>query len=897
MEVLAPWVNQGLLVKHLNSIFKGEETYVNTKRHLNVRYLEGSFLELDAWLPNLAIAFEFQDDYHYITTWYSHLNKDKIQFRDTVKTSTVRQSETTLVLVPCWWDGKIESLAVTIHFHRPDLEVWCGDDVSFPPISINPPLGYFLSKEIPNVGELMLASFPEDNSFKIAELYFSWWLGEKYDGIRFCWNPEQQQLYTRSGRALNLSDSITVLLPTIFMDGELWFGRGLFSLTHMLLIGASDFVYWHTLRLVNFDVPSYNMHAKPFEERYSLLLSHISPTNPLLVIAKRVMCRGREHLSKTVQGIIDEGGEGVILRIIGSFYLPGRNSALVKLKTVFQDTEGIVVSINEHNSAVLKLANGRLISIPAHNIPISGLKPGDIVTFSYERHARKPDMVLNPTVVRIRTDVLWEDVVVNATKEARYLSEHSHMGGGSTLLKGEWTTKKLRLHMEHMARRRGLDPLLPETWLQIIPKFKHRTVAKRIKILQQLFPKLDFTNVLHFQGVDIESRRKFFENYAQKNMFDPHNPENWYSQPRKRIASFRGASGVISYHKGSVSQALLSVFPDIGLDKNRLWDRTQWEDPKNRRKFFEKYAKEHEFNPLMPESWNKQKLDTILSAKGISRVISYHRNSVTQALVDLFPEIQLRKLLFSHTSLLYESKWRGSMYWDRRSWLDVAAKRKFFEDYANKHGFDPLVANNWYSQTREKVLSTKGAFGVIHYHNKSIPEALQYMFPDVSFDQSKFFLLDLWQEKHRRREFFETYAKENNFNPLIPEEWYLQSREKISSKEGALSVASYHKRKSLTKALVDLFPEIHFEEGKIFSMVDRGHQRKFFENYALAHGFDPLNPYNWYPIRRNNILSAQGAFAIMSYHSQNIAQALLDLFPDLPWEPEKFLYLPILHKI
>jgi hypothetical protein len=46
------------------------------------------------------------------------------------------------------------------------------------------------------------------------------------------------------------------------------------------------------------------------------------------------------------------------------------------------------------------------------------------------------------------------------------------MGEISANSKGEWTAKALRSHMERMARRRGLDPLLPETWLQIIPKFK-----------------------------------------------------------------------------------------------------------------------------------------------------------------------------------------------------------------------------------------------------------------------------------------------------------------------------------------------------------------------------------------------------------------------------------------
>jgi len=180
----------------------------------------------------------------------------------------------------------------------------------------------------------------------------------------------------------------------------------------------------------------------------------------------------------------------------------------------------------------------------------------------------------------------------------------------------------------------------------------------------------------------------------------------------------------------------------------------------------------------------------------------------------------------------------------------------------------------------------------MYYHNKSIAEALQYTFPEVDFDESKFSLLYLWEDKHKRREFFEAFAKANNFDPLDKESWYMQSRAKIASTEGALGIASYYrKRRSLAKALVDLFPDISLDANKIFSMTDTTYQRRFFEKFATERGFDPLNPYNWYSLHRNSILSVRGAFAIMSYHNQSIAQALQDLFPDLQWDPAKFLYI------
>eukprot|EP00026_Physarum_polycephalum_P023661 Phypoly_transcript_29055.p1 GENE.Phypoly_transcript_29055~~Phypoly_transcript_29055.p1 ORF type:complete len:117 (+),score=5.88 Phypoly_transcript_29055:50-400(+) len=54
------------------------------------------------------------------------------------------------------------------------------------------PSRFFSEPEIPDVGELMYASFPVDSQI-IS--YDCWWLGEKYDGVRVCWNPQDKLAY------------------------------------------------------------------------------------------------------------------------------------------------------------------------------------------------------------------------------------------------------------------------------------------------------------------------------------------------------------------------------------------------------------------------------------------------------------------------------------------------------------------------------------------------------------------------------------------------------------------------------------------------------------------------------------------------------------------------------
>jgi hypothetical protein len=70
-------------------------------------------------------------------------------------------------------------------------------------------------------------------------------------------------------------------------------------------------------------------------------------------------------------------------------------------------------------------------------------------------------------------------------------------------------------------------------------------------------------------------------------------------------------------------------------------------------------------------------------------VLFYHNNNITKALVDLFPNIGLDPAKFIYVS-----------YWDKSE-----NRRIFFENYAKKYDFDPLVPKNWYSQPRNKLMA------------------------------------------------------------------------------------------------------------------------------------------------------------------------------------------------
>jgi hypothetical protein len=65
--------------------------------------------------------------------------------------------------------------------------------------------------------------------------------------------------------------------------------------------------------------------------------------------------------------------------------------------------------------------NEQTIVVPPEDVHISTPNSGDVVSFSYVSQARR-DKPVDPKIFRIRTDVSWEDVVLNYNKERKFLN-------------------------------------------------------------------------------------------------------------------------------------------------------------------------------------------------------------------------------------------------------------------------------------------------------------------------------------------------------------------------------------------------------------------------------------------------------------------------------------------
>jgi DNA ligase-1 len=808
-------INQDHLKASLHQIFPYDDILINTRKGSSiVNPATGKYLELDLWIPVLGLCFEFQDDYHYITTWYAHDPVDTIKSADSVKRESILKRKTTLIVVPCWWNGSSESLLASVHFHRPDLLF--DRKASHPPIPLNPPR-FLKAGSVPHVGELMLASYPHFTNFHLSiSPRNSWWMGEKYDGVRFCWNVIKRKLYSRYGIIIDLPPHFKAQFPNGFIDGELWFGRGFFPDTQKILHAPIDLINFQFLRVVTFDVPPAEALNLGFEKRFRFLLKLIPSNHPFMNAAGRMLCRSHRQLTLAIQEITQDGGEGVILRKPQSLYENGRSPYLLKLKATRGDKEAIVIEVTRAGSIRIKLPDGKSLLVPSYNVELpEPPKPGDVISFNYETYSSK-DLPANPKIYRIRKDVVWDDILEDFAQpqpQPQELNETStRPAGHSQRTSGFWVTqggKNARAFFEKLARKKGLDPLSPSTWYSFKREWVE-AVKGGATILEQYKGGLVNTFLMLFPDIgldetqfqirnqffhDVRNRRQWFENFAKRNKFDPRVASNWYPITSEKIFSEKGARTVMRHHKSSFIRALVSLYPEIEFDKTKFSSPIvmYYAEPAHRKEFFLEVAKERGFDPLVPENWYPlTRLNLVATMKGAQTVMSYYGYSMVKALLALFPDIGLDESNFVTVP--------------RNHFADTNNTRKLYEDFARQRGFDPLVAENWYPITYMQLRSAKGMRSIFN-HDCNFTKALKKLFPEVPFDEFKFKQVGMWDDVQNRKKAFDRVAADLQIDPLYMANWYALPRQTLSKYKG-ISTILLRYRSNLRKALESAYPNI-----------------------------------------------------------------------------------------
>eukprot|EP00026_Physarum_polycephalum_P001891 Phypoly_transcript_01894.p1 GENE.Phypoly_transcript_01894~~Phypoly_transcript_01894.p1 ORF type:complete len:789 (+),score=99.81 Phypoly_transcript_01894:138-2369(+) len=729
-----------------------------------------------------------------------------IRDTDSHKKELVQLRGETLIQVPCWWDGDSSSFAATIHFERPDLEMEVGLE-KCSPISLNYIPGYFpVVSTVPDIGELMLASFPlpSDNFSATISPANSWWLGEKYDGIRCCWHPTRSRLYSRAGLVFHLHSSFTVGVKS-FLDAEIWFGRGAFLDTQKII--SSEMVDWPHLRIIAFDDPNDPLRL-PFEDRYLSVLANVPAEHCFINVAVRSKCTKRRKLAYALRLVLEDGGEGIVLRKPASLYENGRSNNLYKLKAARGDMEVLVLAV-DHDTCTTKMPTGEVLEVP--NTDDVHLQRGDIVTVSYENFARRATLV-NPKIVRIRKDISWEEVLRSYSDESGLNDTSRKVMGFTSKPAGFWSSgngQNIREFFENFAKARDFDPLGVENWYSLSTEFMKSKGGRYIvgqfkggfaEALQQVFPEIyvdkgKFSLLPKHYWASVANRKQVLLDFAAQYRFDPLVAINWYNAPINEI--YENSRSMLNFYGHSVTRALMHLFPDISFRPHLFANLPPkyWTEPANQKQFFLDFAKDRKFDPFVAKNWYSISLELFRATKRSGSVLAHYDGNLKKALFALFPNIGLEKSQFK----VLPSKY----------WLSIENRRSIFLQFSKQAGFDPLVPENWYSVPAEEIRKIQHAKSMLYYYGGSVVRALLHLFPTVKFDPSKFLFLPktFWQDPTNRRNFFIDFADRHNFDPLLPSNWYRVSLLQLQQTKYFATILK-HERAALPHALVNLFPDI-----------------------------------------------------------------------------------------
>jgi len=107
-------------------------------------------------------------------------------------------------------------------------------------------------------------------------------MGEKFEGERGCWNPKLPVLFSRYAKEITTPGEIKQKMPLIFVDGEIWIGRGRF---YEGVTNLKD-INWKWFRLIGFDNSEASHDEIPFEKRYQMLLEGVTINHSSYHISK-----------------------------------------------------------------------------------------------------------------------------------------------------------------------------------------------------------------------------------------------------------------------------------------------------------------------------------------------------------------------------------------------------------------------------------------------------------------------------------------------------------------------------------------------------------------------------------------------------------------------------------
>lgn len=164
-------------------------------------------------------------------------------------------------------------------------------------------------------------------------------VSEKFDGVRALWDG--RAFRTRTGKVLDTPRDFLARMPREPLDGELWLGRGRFDeLSALVRRRRPEPGAWRDVQFLVFEM---QRGGGRFDERVERIRAIVERTQwPQLQAVEQSVVTDRAELRARLHGVLEAGGEGLMLHRADAPNIGGRSDVLLKLKPV-HDEEALVI--------------------------------------------------------------------------------------------------------------------------------------------------------------------------------------------------------------------------------------------------------------------------------------------------------------------------------------------------------------------------------------------------------------------------------------------------------------------------------------------------------------------------------------------------------------------------
>ena len=254
---------------------------------------------------------------------------------------------------------------------------------------------------------LMLLKVYQPNKLNLIDEHWVW--SEKLDGVRAYWNGSK--LLTRSGNIIYAPSWFLQELPNFPLDGELWLGRAQFQDTVSIVLRHNPDHRWQQISYQVFEVP--NAPGNLFERLNKINAFLKQNPSQFIKVCEQKKLVSEQELTKNLNLIIENGGEGIVVRRADLAYQTGRLNSALKVK-VFNDDECEVIGYTEGKGKYLgkvgslrcQLSNGVVIKLGSGLTDLQRANPpkiGSKVTFKFMGLTKK-GLPRHPVFLRVRND-------------------------------------------------------------------------------------------------------------------------------------------------------------------------------------------------------------------------------------------------------------------------------------------------------------------------------------------------------------------------------------------------------------------------------------------------------------------------------------------------------------